>query len=66
MNKVCPICKLELLDDFRMIATERPYLNIGFHKTCIASVNIDEFIVENIKEILDLCLPKKGKRIGLI
>lgn len=59
MNKICPICKEPLIELIKIVATDRPYLNIGFHKECFNNETVDNFIIENIEFIIKLC--QKGK-----
>lgn len=44
---ICPYCEKEILkeDSKFMIALEKPYYNIYFHKSCLISI-------ENIRELL--------------
>ena len=59
---ICPVCNQEIIENKRIVAIDRPVrINLHFHKDCLNSVDIEDFLKENFNKILEN-LKEKDKK----
>lgn len=66
--KVCFDCDEEMTEGYKMVALDKPYINLFFHKSCLARIESEEelidYLTKKVDKIDDLCYNNTIKSDG--
>lgn len=59
--KTCFFCETEVISDYKMLALDKPYTNLFFHKDCVQTIRsylsgslyLENYVLMNIDKLED-------------